>query len=81
MQKLRNNVGYHNRGEPYPEHDFSELEGLNLSWASSQACLNNGDVARILEAQYNKDPKRTVGQYFYYTLFKEETENGCTTQT
>ncbi len=59
------------------------IAGANseLMRLSSQACLNNGDVARILEAQYNKDPKRTVGQYFYYTLFKEETENVCTIQT
>ena len=81
MLKLRNNVGSHIKGEPFPEHDFSELNDLDLSWVSPQVCLNNSDVAKILEAQYNKDPKKTVGQYFYYTLFKEETENVCTIQT
>jgi len=81
MHKLYTNVGYHNRGESYPEHDFSELDGLNLSWISSAACVSNDDIVRNLESQYNRDPKKKVGQYFYYTLYREETENVCTTQT
>ena len=71
MIKLQNNVGRHKKGEPYPEHDFSELDGLDLSWASPAACISNKHVASYLESQYNRNPKLTEGVYFYYTIFVE----------
>jgi hypothetical protein len=72
--KLRNNVGYHNKGEPYPQHDFSELEGIDLSWISPAACVSNNHIANYLESQYARNGKLTRGQYFYYTVLNEEEE-------
>lgn len=72
MIKLQNNVGYHIKGEPYPQHDFSELEGLDLSWASPAACISNNHIANYLESQYSRNTKLIKGQYFYYTVLHEE---------
>lgn len=71
MMKLQNNIGYHKKGEPYPEHDFSQLEGIDLSWISPAVCVSNKHVASYLEAQYNRTSKLTEGVYFYYTIFVE----------
>lgn len=72
MIKLQNNVGHHKKGDPYPQHDFSSLDGLDLSWISPAACISNKHVASYLEAQYNRNYKLTEGVYFYYTIFVEK---------
>ena len=70
--KLQNNVGSHKKGEPYPEHDFSQLEGVDLSWISPAACVSNNHIANYLETQYSRNVKLTKGQYFYYTVLREQ---------
>lgn len=76
--KLQNNVGHHKKGDPYPEHDFSALDGLDLSWVSPAACISNKHVANYLQNEYNRNSKLTSTVYFYYTVYNEETENTCT---
>lgn len=70
--KLAGLVGYHNKGEPYPQIDFSELKGLDLSWVRPSVCLTNEQIQETLEKQYSKNPKLTRGEYFYYLIHKED---------
>lgn len=70
--KLEGLTGYHNKGDPYPEIDFSELEGINLSWVSPAVCLSNEAIKDCLEKQYARNSKLTRGEYIYYLIYKEE---------
>lgn len=70
--KLAGLTGFHKRGDPYPEIDFSELSGMNLSWVSPAVCLTNDQIRETLEKQYAKNSKLTRGEYIYYLIYKED---------
>ena len=74
--KLRNKAGYHNKGDPYPEHDFSELDGLDLSWKSAAACTSNKEIENYLQEQYARNSRLTNCVYFYYTIYKDLQSEG-----
>ena len=77
--KFETQVGTHTKGQPYPTHDFSYLEGIDMSWVAPYVCCSNEKIAQFLEMQYNRSSKFTKCDYVYYVIH-QPTEESCTNQ-
>ena len=77
--KFQTMIGTHVKGQPFPQHDFSYLQGLDMSWTPPYACLTNEMIQQFLESQYARSSKLTKCDYAYYVIY-QPTEEVCENQ-
>jgi len=64
-------AGDYTKGNPYPEHDFKEIEKFGLVNKAGVIACSNEQLKQQIDIALKDKPEGTSIKYFYYVVRKE----------
>ncbi len=65
------NQGFHKKGDPYPQINFSEIERHKLTSKTNAIACSNQQVTEQIERQFVSNPNSIYATYYYFSVMDQ----------